>query len=408
MAMNLATYLIGSQLAIALLYILYKALWGNDTFLPLHRATIVTGIIFALTYPLLPYIPSLSVNSLLPYDDRLSVMLDAITITPDTSTTTFSNTLTWLYWTVVAIGFARLVIRLCSLFVLRHRCTTTTIEGSQVLLTPSEGSPFSFFKFIFIPQTNYSPDMLHHIICHEKTHVSQRHTFDILLGEIAIIIGWFNPFAWLLRSEIRLYTEQLADAAAIQTATSPQQYQLHLLQASNDNKYPFSSFGKHSLLARIKMLNRNSSPHYRKLYYIITLPLAALLVTGLQACKKQPSEQLTATNIIHQISTEIIYDTCEIMPQFPGGEKAMMDFIASNLKYPQQAIKDNVEGAVLAEFIINAEGKVIEPRIVNSLTPECDNEVIRVINLMPAWTPGQQDNMAVNVKFALPIMFMLQ
>lgn len=96
------------------------------------------------------------------------------------------------------------------------------------------------------------------------------------------------------------------------------------------------------------------------------------------------------------------------MPQFPGGEKAMMDFIASNLKYPQQAIKDNVEGAVLAEFIINAEGKVIEPRIVNSLTPECDNEVIRVINLMPAWTPGQQDNMAVNVKFALPIMFMLQ
>ena len=168
--MNLATYLIGSQLAIALLYILYKALWGNDTFLPLHRATIVTGIIFALTYPLLPYIPSLSVNSLLPYDDRLSVMLDAITITPDTSTTTFSNTLTWLYWTVVAIGFARLVIRLCSLFVLRHRCTTTTIEGSQVLLTPSEGSPFSFFKFIFIPQTNYSPDMLHHIICHEKAH----------------------------------------------------------------------------------------------------------------------------------------------------------------------------------------------------------------------------------------------
>ena len=156
------------------------------------------------------------------------------------------------------------------------------------------------------------------------------------------------------------------------------------------------------------MLNRNSSPHYRKLYYIITLPLAALLVTGLQACKKQPSEQLTATNIIHQISTEIIYDTCEIMPQFPGGEKAMMDFIASNLKYPQQAIKDNVEGAVLAEFIINAEGKVIEPRIVNSLTPECDSEVIRVINLMPAWTPGQQDNMAVNVKFALPIMFMLQ
>ncbi len=106
-----------------------------------------------------------------------------------------------------------------------------------------------------------------------------------------------------------------------------------------------------------------------------------------------------------QTDTQKVYDKCEVMPQFPGGEKAMMDFIASNLKYPQQAIKDNVEGAVLAEFIINTEGKVVEPRIVNSLSPECDSEVIRVINLMPAWTPGQQDNKTVNVKFVLPIMF---
>ena len=106
-----------------------------------------------------------------------------------------------------------------------------------------------------------------------------------------------------------------------------------------------------------------------------------------------------------QTDTPKVYDKCEVMPQFPGGEKAMMDFIATNLKYPQQAIKDNVEGAVLAEFIINTEGKVVEPRIVNSLSPECDSEVIRVINLMPAWTPGQQDNKTVNVKFALPIMF---
>ena len=86
----------------------------------------------------------------------------------------------------------------------------------------------------------------------------------------------------------------------------------------------------------------------------------------------------------------------------------MMEFIATNLKYPQQAVKENIQGAVLAEFVIDAEGKVTAPQIIRSLSPECDREVIRVINLMPAWTPGQQEGKAVNVKFTIPIMYRLQ
>lgn len=407
--MNLATYLIGSQLAIALLYIMYKALWGRDTFLPLHRGIIVTGIIFALTYPLLPYLPGLSVSSLLPHDSKLSATLATIAITPDTTVTTSADVMTWLYLAGVTTGIAWLAVRLFSLLHLRRQCRAATIEDTRVLIPPSGKSPFSFFKAIFIPPVDYTPEMLHHIISHEKAHVSQGHTYDILLGEITCIVGWFNPFAWLLRNEIHLYTEQLADAEAIQATTSAQQYQLHLLQASTGSKYPFgSAFDKQSLPARIKMLNRNTSPCYRKLYYIIALPLAALLIMGAQACKKQSSERPQSAREIPPPAVETVYDTCETMPRFPGGEKAMMEFIATHLKYPQQAVKENIQGAVLAEFVIDAEGKAIQPRIIRSLSPECDREVIRVINLMPAWTPGQQDGKAVNVKFTIPIMYRLQ
>ena len=113
----------------------------------------------------------------------------------------------------------------------------------------------------------------------------------------------------------------------------------------------------------------------------------------------------TPTTASAQTNSEKVYNTCQVMPQFPGGEKAMMEFIASNLKYPQQAVKDDMQGMVLVDFVINTEGKVTDPKIVRSLSPECDAEVIRVVGIMPAWTPGQQDGKTVNVKYTLPVMF---
>lgn len=113
----------------------------------------------------------------------------------------------------------------------------------------------------------------------------------------------------------------------------------------------------------------------------------------------------TPTTASAQTDSEKVYNTCQVMPQFPGGEKAMMEFIATNLKYPQQAVKDDMQGMVLVDFVINTEGKVTDPKIVRSLSPECDAEVIRVVGIMPAWTPGQQDGKTVNVKYTLPVMF---
>ena len=131
----------------------------------------------------------------------------------------------------------------------------------------------------------------------------------------------------------------------------------------------------------------------KKTIFLLSMLLTAAIVT------------CTPTKALAQTDSEKVYNSCQVMPQFPGGEKAMMEFIATNLRYPQQAVKDDVQGMVLVDFVINTEGKATDPKIVRSLSPECDAEVIRVVSLMPAWTPGQQDGKTVNVKYTLPVMF---
>lgn len=97
----------------------------------------------------------------------------------------------------------------------------------------------------------------------------------------------------------------------------------------------------------------------------------------------------------------------EKMPQFPGGEKALVEYIAQNLRYPSSAKESGKQGRVLCSFIISKEGKVLEPYIVRSVHPELDAEAIRVIRSMPDWEPGRQLGLNVNVKYTIPIYFNL-
>jgi protein TonB len=86
---------------------------------------------------------------------------------------------------------------------------------------------------------------------------------------------------------------------------------------------------------------------------------------------------------------------------------ALMKFLQQNIKYPEQAQKDSIQGRVIVQFVINKMGQVTDPTIMRSVSPELDAEALRVTNAMPLWTPGKQKGKAVNVKFTLPITFKL-
>lgn len=97
----------------------------------------------------------------------------------------------------------------------------------------------------------------------------------------------------------------------------------------------------------------------------------------------------------------------ETMPQFPGGEKKMMEFIRYNLKYPNQAFLNNIQGTVIVNFVIDREGIISRAKVMSSPHPILSAEALRVISLMPDWTPGMQDGKPVTVSYTIPIKFMM-
>lgn len=100
-----------------------------------------------------------------------------------------------------------------------------------------------------------------------------------------------------------------------------------------------------------------------------------------------------------------VYTKVEKMPEYPGGQVALVKFISKNIKYPAKYKKAKVNGRVFVSFVIDKTGKVTMAKIVKSLNEECDAEALRVISKMPDWIPGEKNGEKVAVQFGLPVNF---
>lgn len=102
-------------------------------------------------------------------------------------------------------------------------------------------------------------------------------------------------------------------------------------------------------------------------------------------------------------------DAADIMPEFPGGQKALMEFIAKKIEYPPIAQGDMGHGRVIVQFIINKDGEIVLPKIMRSVDPYLDKEALKVVGLMPKWKPGElADGTKVAVRYTIPVIFRLQ
>jgi len=108
-------------------------------------------------------------------------------------------------------------------------------------------------------------------------------------------------------------------------------------------------------------------------------------------------------------NTDSIYTRVEVMPSFPGGASELMKFIAANVYYPIDALKKKAEGKVIVNFYIDVDGSVKEPKILKDpVGYGCAEEVLRVLSIMPNWSPGMKDGEAVKVYYTLPVTFKLR
>ena len=104
---------------------------------------------------------------------------------------------------------------------------------------------------------------------------------------------------------------------------------------------------------------------------------------------------------------DMVFDVVEVMPQFPGGQIAMLQYLMKNIKYPEQAMKEGIQGRVAVRFIVEKDGSISDVKPVLSVHPLLNKEAVRVVESMPKWTPGKQNGKPVRVRFNVPVMFKL-
>ena len=103
-----------------------------------------------------------------------------------------------------------------------------------------------------------------------------------------------------------------------------------------------------------------------------------------------------------------IFKAVEQMPQFPGGDEALLRYLSSHINYPPMAAENNIQGKVVVEFVVDKTGKVGEVRVVRSVDKDLDREAVRVCKSLPKFVPGRQNGQPVSVWFTLPVTFKLQ
>ncbi len=135
----------------------------------------------------------------------------------------------------------------------------------------------------------------------------------------------------------------------------------------------------------------------------VAFPIEAKKVSDLK--DDVGSQSSTLSPVLQNVDG--IFEIVDEMPEFPGGQGAMYDFLNQNIEYPQECIENNVQGKVYVQFVVDEEGKITNPTVIKSVHPLLDAEAIKIVNAMPKWKPGKNKGEAVKVRYTQPINFIL-
>lgn len=520
-------YFLKVNVAFVLFYAFYRLLFYKDTFFKLRRASLLAFFGLALLYPLLNIQEWVKEQEPMTEVIQIySAMLPEMTVTPEVVVKTdwkgiLLSASSYMYWGVMALLFVRFFIQLSSILLLAYRSRRTVIHGVPVYRLDKPAGPFSFFKMIFIHPESHSEKEIDEILTHECTHVFQWHSLDVMICELITVICWVNPFAWLLKREVRHNLEYLADNTVIQSGYDCKSYQYHLLGLAHHYQAAatlYNSFNVLHLKNRISMMNKKRSHGIGRTKYLIFIPLAAFLmllsnieavarITGEIAAEavagvKEATEisvlseddvkvsgqviddfngPVIGANVIvkgtnvgtitdtegyfvlettknavlrfsfpgmkakevavkdvqgklkvqlysdgsaqgsqsapppppmsPQISTDpsdLVFTVVEVMPEFPGGQGALLQFLAKSIKYPVIAQQNGIQGRVTCSFVVGKDGVIRNIEVIRGVDPSLDLEATRVISMMPKWKPGMQKGKEVSVKYTVPVTFRLQ
>ena len=271
--MDFIIYLLKVNIAIVLFYGIYRLFFQKDTFFHWKRFALLSIVFISFLYPAINLTRQFISNNQLKYMlETVSIpiynfpiyILPEVVITGNANTSAvnyFPQVLIAIYIFVSGLLLIRALFQIVTIMYKLRNTNKQILFGQTVYNSPGLKTPFSFFRWIVLDSSAYSEMELNEIILHETTHVEQRHSADTVLAELVCIFCWFNPFAWLLKTEIRMNLEFLADRSVLSSGCGAEHYQFHLLRLSYYKAAATitNNFNVSLLKKRIFMMNKKTN-----------------------------------------------------------------------------------------------------------------------------------------------------
>lgn len=436
-------YILKSAICLALFYLGYRLLLSRDTFLRFNRFALLSGFGLAALLPLV----RVGVEGVSPLGPALeewgriaAPVEPAATASPAVSCYSIGLA---IYLMGVLFFIARFLWGVVSLIrLIRAGRRERLADGSWLVLHRLPLAPFSWLRYIFLAEKDLlsKPEL---ILAHEQAHIRMRHTWDLLFTELFLWLQWFNPAAWLLRQELQAVHEFEADAAVLGMGYDSKEYKLLLIEkAVGSSRYTLANSLNHSsLINRITMMQKRKSNPWARMKYAFVLPVAATAmaafarpeisrqmaeissakITDLSRMVQTTAAERTRPEAIDtttsarevmvtgyaQFTDNKVYESAEVMPEFPGGEVELLKFVAKRVKYPTEAQRKGAQGRVIVKFVVETNGSISNIHVVKGIDPLLDAEAIRVCTTMPTWAPARQEGKAVRCYYTIPVTFRL-
>ena len=435
---------------IVVFYMFYRLMLSRETFHKVNRGVLLLTAVASFVLPLcvitmhktvtLEAVPTVSVGDL------------QMEIAEETEPEVWQIVLPIIFIIGVAVTLGHTLTSILKVMLLIQKSERHPQPDGTILCVTGNAAlaPFSWMHYIVMNRSDYEEHDAA-ILTHERGHIRLRHSWDLLLVDLLTALQWFNPAMWMLRQDLRAIHEYEADGEVLSQGINARQYQYLLItKAASIGGYSIANGINHSTLKnRITMMLHKKSNRSSLLKLLVLIPIVGIALAlnartiteyvyddpqkpvpvkkGKKAAKinmgakqvkvvEQPKAENTTKPVeviqAKEVFTPVeqmpeFFDVVEQMPEYPGGMQELFGYLAKNIHYPKDAEDQQIQGRVIATFVVMKDGSISNAKVVKSVSPSLDEEALRCINEMPHWTPGKQKGQAVNVKYTIPISFRL-
>lgn len=362
-------YILQVALIIAGCLAFYKVLLQKETFYRVNRFILISCLVMAFALPLIPVpqqfsfrkaeektlvqVPVIPVQQSAAGEktDAGDTVIYPTTSTAETSTANFTmeKLFTWLgylYWFGVGAFALSFLLQVIVLFYRAYRSPVIIDGRYRIVEVSGDKAPCSFGNNIFINPANYEWETYNQILQHEKVHIRQKHSMDLLLAEFVLIFQWFNPFAWIYRKEMENNLEFLTDAHLVENEqVEKSSYQISLLKVSSP-QLPLSlttNYNQSLLKKRIAMMNAKKSNLHTSWKYFFLLPLLVLFASVMNEPVAQTKPQKNmAVDVKKNIDAQV-QQNVELKQEQPQNRNPVV---------PQPKVQKNVQTKASEELNI--------------------------------------------------------